>query len=94
MGTVHVTYQADRDIKQISEFIARDKPIAAEQWLDTIHQTCERLAEFPEMGERHPEVKIPDCRLFTVGDYVIFYQPVSNGVAIARVLHGSQNWRR
>jgi plasmid stabilization system protein ParE len=46
------------------------------------------------LGQRHPEIQIPGCRLFSVGDYVIFYQQVSDGIVIARVIHGSQNWQR
>ena len=42
------------------------------------------------MGRSREEL-VPKLRSFPVGNYVIFYQPISDGVEIVRVLHGSRD---
>jgi hypothetical protein len=32
----------------------------------------------------------PDLRRFTVGQYVLYYQPIQNGVRLVRVLYGAR----
>ena len=48
------------------------------------------LAEMPESG-RQREKLAPELRSFAVGNYVIFYRPIENGVEIVRVLHGARD---
>ena len=42
------------------------------------------------MGRRREELA-PGLRSFPVGRYLIFYVPLTNGVDIVRVLHGSRD---
>ena len=48
-----VTYApaADDDLVAIVDFKARDKPIAAREWLMKVRSTCQMLAENPDIGE-------------------------------------------
>jgi toxin ParE1/3/4 len=43
--------EADDDLESIVDYIARDKPTAAREWLAQIRTTCETLATQPAMGE-------------------------------------------
>ena len=42
------------------------------------------------MGRARDELA-PGLRSFPIGRYVIFYEPLPDGVAIARVLHGARD---
>lgn len=82
---------ADEDLYSIAEFISRDNPGAAIKWIKKLQETCELLAENPELGEKPIEFGVPDCRLFSVGNYVIFYRSISEGIEVARIVHGKRD---
>lgn len=82
---------ADDDLLAIAEYIARDKPEAARQWVANIQATCTILSTHPEMGEPRPQFGVSGCRSFSVGNYVIFFRGVSGGIEVARIIHGSRD---
>ena len=93
MARLVISPLADSDLNAILEFIARDKPEAAERWVQKIRDTCLLLAENPDIGERRPEFKTVEIRSSLVGRYVIFYRPIHGGIEIARVLSGEHDIR-
>lgn len=88
-----VTYapDAESDLIGIVEYIARDKPVAAREWLMKIRETCDTIASHPHMGESRRALGIPDCQSFSVGNYVIFFRRVQDGIEVARIIHGSRD---
>lgn len=82
--------QAEIDLEEIWLFIAADNVAAADRLLDRIGGVFEMLAENPEAGRQRPELG-RSIRSFAVGNYVIFYEAVSNGAEIVRVLHGARD---
>lgn len=48
------------------------------------------LAQNPEMGRTRDELK-EDLRSFAVGNYIIFYQSLQEGIQVVRVLHGAMD---
>jgi toxin ParE1/3/4 len=90
---VRVVYSpaADNDLVDIAAFIARDKPEAASRWVHAIKGKCELLAGQPDMGEERSGFGVPGCRSFCVGEYVIFYRAVDDGIHVARIVHGSRD---
>jgi toxin ParE1/3/4 len=48
------------------------------------------LSQLPEIGKRRFDLA-PGLRSLAVGNYVIFYRPVSEGIQIIRVLHGARD---
>jgi toxin ParE1/3/4 len=78
------------DLEGILEYIARDKPLAAIAFVETLKDKCYTLARFPLLGELREEL-IPGLRMFPVGSYVIYYRPEGGGVRIERVLHGARD---
>ena len=84
---------ADDDLIGIVEYISHDKPNAARDWLRTIRETCETIAGQPEIGEVRPGFGIPGCRSLNVGNYVIFFRPIADGIEVSRVIHGSRDMR-
>ncbi len=97
MAKVIYAPAADDDLVAIAGFIARDKPSAAREWLQTIRQKCALLATNPEMGEQRPSFDVPGCRCFSVGNYVIFFRAIDGGIdggiEVARIVHGSRDIR-
>ena len=93
MSRVIYAPEADDDLVGIAGFIARDKPDAARHWVRTIRETCEMLATQPEAGEIRNGFGVPDCRSFTVGNYIIFFRAAKGGIEVARIIHGSRDMK-
>lgn len=53
MAKVRYSTLAAADLYDNAEYIARDKPDAAYHWVERIEETCERLANNPETGQKH-----------------------------------------
>ncbi|MCH8922236.1 MAG: type II toxin-antitoxin system RelE/ParE family toxin [Planctomycetes bacterium] len=86
---------AEQDLFEIGVCIAEQSgnEEIAYRFLDTIDETVGLLARYPEMGELREEFATGLYRSFTVGNYVIFYRPISSGIQVARVLHGARDHR-
>lgn len=69
------------DVAEISDYIARDNPTAAYRLVDRIHEKFEMLARQPLMGEPREDLA-PDLRQFTLGNYVIYYTPLDDGIRV------------
>ena len=55
MAALIIAPSAQQDLSDIYDYIARDKPIAAGNWVETIEEKCKLIAATPEFGERRPE---------------------------------------
>ena len=91
MSTARFSADSEADLLAVVEFIAQDNPNAAREWLRSIHERCDRLAQHPLTGESRLGFGVAGCRSVSVGMYVIFFRPTSNGIEIARILHGSRD---
>jgi toxin ParE1/3/4 len=90
MARVIVSPTAQIDAAEIWAYIAGDNPPAADQLLARFDQIFRRLSEQPRMGKNVGELA-PDLRLFPVGNYLVFYRPITDGVEIARLIHGARD---
>ncbi len=81
---------AKSDLKEIWKYIASDSTERANGFLRTLNDKMEALAKNPLMGRERDEV-MPGLRSFPVGRYVIFYQPLQDGIDVVRVLHGARD---
>ncbi len=93
MGRLEISPDARRDLVEIGQYIARQSGSwqRADSFLDLVYQTCEVLATQPEMGELRLEFATGKYRSFSVGNYVVYFCPVPDGILIARVLHGGRD---
>lgn len=82
--------QAEADLEEIWWYIAQDSPQNADRFLDRINEKCLVLSEFPQMGVAQDDLK-PNLRSFSVGNYLIFYFPIEDGIDIVRVLQGARD---
>ena len=84
------TAQAEENLIEIWIYIAQDNPRAADRVLDDIEQRFHALADNPLMGRLRPDIA-PEFRYFAVGNYLILYRTVEDGIQIVRVIHGARD---
>ena len=65
---------ATEKIRDIATYIALDKPLAAEQWIEKIFDAVEQLEDFPESGRIVPEIMRNDIRELVQGSYRVIYK--------------------
>ena len=75
---------------EIAEYIALDKPAAAEKWITTIFSKVEQLASSPEIGRVVPEIEDEQFRELIYGNYRIVYRIEKKQVSILTIRHGKQ----
>jgi toxin ParE1/3/4 len=80
-------------LREIRDYVAKDKPEAAARLATRIVSLVEALKEHPYLGHAGSE---PGVRELIVGGtpYLIFYRVRSNRVTITTILHGTQSRRR
>ena len=82
-----------KDLEDLYDYIADDNPAAALQVLIEMEEGFELLAERPMLGVKRPEYG-HRMRMWPIGEYLIFYRPMNDGVRVARVLHSKRKIRR
>ncbi len=82
--------RAKSDLVEIWNYIAEDSEARADAFIDRIDRKLKALAQHPGMGRLRDELA-ENMRSFPVGRYVIFYRPLSNGIAVVRVLHSARD---
>lgn len=75
---------------EAAEFIALDKPAAAQRWVESIFAAVERLAELPESGRVVPELRRPEVREIIHRGYRIIYRVEGEHVYVLTV---RQSWQ-
>jgi len=90
MSGVRRRPQAEEDLFEIALYIARDNPIASDEFLDTMSEKFDLLATSPLMGRARPELA-PSLRSFPVGNYVIFYRSLRGGIEVVPVLSAARD---
>jgi toxin ParE1/3/4 len=93
MAQLRFTENAERDLVEIGNFIARDSPTNAAQFVLRLEQHCSFLASHPLAGRTRDELAL-GLRSLAYGRYVIFYRALDDGAEIVRVLHGARDLRR
>ena len=85
------TPRAEQDLEDIWFFVAQDNPDAADRLLDRIEQSTRLLADNPHIGPARPAVA-PELRYHPVGNYLLLYHIIKNGIEVVRVVHGAPDW--
>jgi toxin ParE1/3/4 len=87
MKRYRLSKQAQCDLADIRHFIACDKPAAADRQIEAFFRRFQMLTAHPNLGELRPDLA-ENLRSFSLGNYVIFYRPMINGINIVRVVSG------
>lgn len=96
MLPIIVLPQADIDIDTFFFYIAKDNVTVADQFLDRVEETQNKIAYFPKIAPlfitKNP--KLSGIRWFPVKDFpkhLLFYIEDETQVFIVRMLHKAQN---
>ena len=83
---------AEQDLLEIGRFIAtRSGSVdVALRFLDEIGQKCRSYAHQPLMGDARPDLG-ENIRMFPVGNYVVIYEPLPDGILVLLVTRGSRD---
>jgi toxin ParE1/3/4 len=90
---------AKRDLTQHFVWFAEEASTElAHRFLHAAEKSFQDLAEMPRMGPlKVHEGKFAGVRMWRVAgfeNYLIFYRPLKDGVAIERVFHAKQDYQR
>jgi len=75
---------------EIADYIAQDKPSAAEKWIDTVFSKVEQLKSSPEIGRIVPEINDSQFRELIYGNYRIVCRIETKQISIITIRHGRQ----
>lgn len=84
---------AGRDLEDISAFIGRDNPRAAEAWVVRLLERVEQACLQPRGGRMVPEFKHPDIREVFLRSYRIIYLIEPESLYVFRIIEGHQRLR-
>jgi toxin ParE1/3/4 len=75
--------------------VEKDRPDAAHRVIERLYEAFHFLGSQPLSGEARQDLAdlVPGVRSFSVGSYVIYYHPTSEGVRVGRVIHGARDVR-
>ncbi len=82
--------RAELDLLDIWGYIADDSLDRADEFLDRLEGKLQALARNPGLGRRRDEL-LPGLQSFPLGNYVVFYQVIENGIDVIRILHGARD---
>ncbi len=89
MPRIEKTSLAETDVVDIWVYIAQDDRDAATKMLRRIEERLDSIAAMPLSAEAVPSLGC-EMRRFSVGNYVVYYQPIEDGIRVIRVLHGAR----
>lgn len=91
--------QARADVLEIFEYIAAENPEAAYRFIRAVRESEEMLLAMPKMApvshfglQRFPAMRHRPVKGFN--NYLIFYQPIAQGIDVVRVLYGARDLER
>lgn len=76
-------------LKRLRCYIARDSLDAALRWIDSVDRRLELVAEFPGVGRSRDEYH-PGVRSINLGEYLIFFRPIDDGIEFLHIFHGKR----
>jgi toxin ParE1/3/4 len=79
---------ARQELREIGRFIARDKPGAANRWVETLGAVAEQAAALPFAGRRVPEYGHDNVREMIKRGYRVIYRVSDDAVEIITVREG------
>ena len=90
MGDYFLEPQAQRDVRDIREFISDHSVAAAGRFMERLELGFRNLANHPFIGRERPDLGVDLCSR-AVDNYVIIYRPVDFGIEIVRVINGARD---
>ena len=89
---VRLTAQAESDLEDIADYIAKDNPARALSFIHELRDACLGLADMPLAFQLVPRYERFAVRRKVHGSYLIFYRVEAKQVVILHVLHGAMDY--
>ena len=83
---------AERRALEAVDYIAKDRPDTAAQWLDELLRRIAALHRFPRRGREVPEIADPDHREIFQAPYRVIYRVDRARIVILTLRHGRRAW--
>ena len=85
---------AVRDLEDIFDYIAKDRPAAAVSLLDKLDHTISQLADHPDLGvvPKDDRLKRLGYRMLIIENYLVFYVTKVETVQVRRIIHGARKY--
>ena len=77
-------------LQEIEEYIARDNPVAAIDYVDKLISVAEKIVDYPEKGRIVPELSLENIRELLFKNYRVVYLVKRNSVDILTIFEGHQ----
>lgn len=88
-----VSFRADADMDEVFTFVAERNYLAADRLIRELVSKFEMLSRQPLIGEFVGHMYL-GLRCVVHGNYVIYYEIVSDRVTIRRIIHSARDIRR
>lgn len=85
--------RATREAEHAAEWIARDRPNAALDWLGGLYAAVKRLEQFPFSGHVLPEIPLAARREIPYRGYRVIYRLRPDDIEILRVARARRDLR-
>jgi plasmid stabilization system protein ParE len=82
---------AELDLDDIWEYIARDSINAADRWVGKLFDAFEALSRTPGMGHKREDLTQYPVLFWPVGSYLIIYRAELQPIEIVAVTQGSRD---
>ena len=89
---VRWTKRASRDVGRLSGFLAPIAPVTAAKVAQTLTMSPNRLIDFPRVGQPAEGYTNKEVRKLTVGQYIMHYEILGDGIIILRIWHSREDW--
>ena len=92
--SVRILRRAQDDLVEIHRYILRDRPGAADRFVDNLLDAIESLELNPARGAvpRDQRVRGLGYRVLIHGEHLVFYKVLPRQVRVYRVLHGRRRY--
>jgi addiction module RelE/StbE family toxin len=86
--------EAVADLTEIRDYVARDSDAYAAALVERILSSIDRLSDFPNLGQRVPELDDDFIRQLIVDRYRVIYRVREQAVDLAAIVHGARDLPR
>ena len=87
---VTVAPRALLDLQQIGDYITKDNPQAAHDYISQITEAYQSLSHFPERIRIRDDIT-PGFRVMPFGNHLLIFSIVQNEVHVLRVIHAARD---
>ncbi len=86
-----LSFDADRDLDGIWDYIAEDNIDAADQWIARLFEAFAAIGDSPGIGHKRQDLTAYPVLFWPVGAYLIVYRATSRPVEIVGVTQGARD---